>query len=115
MGSYEMGSYEMGSYEMAEQVLNYINEFPDYIEFVKNFNEPTGFMWSRDERLFKIIDGINNPNFSPTSYALTLRVCQNIYKGKLTLEQYKELCGLVNEVKEQKLSQQFQAQKRIFH
>ena len=105
----------MGSYEMAEQALTYINEFPDFIEFVKNFDDPTGFMWSSDERLFKIFDGINNSNHSPSSFALTLRVCQNIYKGKLTLGQYKESCGLVNETNQQQLSQKLQAQKRVFH
>jgi len=100
---------------MVEQVLNYINEFPEFIDFVKNINDPTGFMWSIDERLFKIFDGINNPNHSPSSFALTLRVCQNIYKGKLTLDQYKESCGLVNEINQQQLSQKLQAQKRVFH
>jgi len=109
-----MGSYEMGSYEMAEQALSYINEFPDFIEFVKNFNEERGFMWSSDERLFKIFDGINNQNHSPSSFALTLRVCQNIYKGKLSLEQYKESCGLVNEIKEIK-EIKTHTQRRIFH
>ena len=107
-----MGSYEMGSYEMAEQALTYINEFPDFVEFVKNFNEECGFMWSGDEKIIKIFDGINNENHSPSSFALTLRVCQNIYKGNLTLEQYKETCGLVNE---EQLSQKLQAQKRVFH
>ena len=106
----------MGSYELVEQALNYINEFPDFVEFVKNFNEPTGFMWSLDERLFKMFDGINNVNHSPTSFALTLRVCQNIYRGQLTLEEYKESCGLVDEQQlSQKLSQKLQSQKRIFH
>ena len=99
----------MGSYELVEQALNYINEVPDFVEFVKNFNEPTGFMWSLDERLFKMFDGINNVNHSPTSFALTLRVCQNIYRGQLTLEQYKESCGLVDE------QPHARAQKRIFH
>jgi hypothetical protein len=110
-----MGSYEMGSYELVEQALNYINEYSEFIDFVKNFDDPTGFMWSTDERLFKIIDGINNPIHSPTSFALTLRVCQNIYKGKLTLEQYKESCGLVNETKQPNLNPQLQSQKRVFH
>ena len=105
----------MGSYEMVENFLNYINEFPEFIDFVKNFNEPTGFMWSIDERLFKIFDGINNSNHSPSSFALTLRVCQNIYKGKLTLDQYKESCGIVNEINQQQLSEKLQAQKRVFH
>ena len=98
-GSSETGSSEMGPYEMAEQALTYINEFPELIEFVKNFNEENGFMWSSDERIFKLFDGINNPNHSPSSFALTLRVCQSIYKGDLTLEQYKESCNLVNEPK----------------
>ena len=111
-GSSETGSSEMGPYEMAEQALTYINEFPELIEFVKNFNEENGFMWSSDEKIFKLFDGINNPNHSPSSFALTLRVCQSIYKGDLTLEQYKESCNLVNE---QKLSQKLQAQKRVFH
>jgi len=93
---------------MVEQVLNYINQFPEFIDFVKNFDDPTGFMWSFDERLFKIFDGINNENHSPSSFSLTLRVCQNIYKGKLTLDQYKESCGLVKE-------EQSQSQKRVFH
>jgi hypothetical protein len=110
-----MGSYEMGSYELAEQALTYINKFPDFLEFVKNFDEEHGFMWSSDERLFKIFNGINNTNHSPTSFALTLRVCQDIYKGKLTLEQYKESCVFHDESKDQQLSQQEQSQKRVFH
>ena len=90
----------MRSYEMVEQALNYIKEFPEFIDFVKKFNEENGFIWSEDERMIKIFDGINNPNHSPTSFALVLEVCQKIYKGKLTLEQYKETC---------------ESQKRIFH
>lgn len=110
-----MGTYEIDTYEMVEQTLTYINEFPDFVDFVKNFDDPTGFMWSRDERLFKIFDGINNPIHSPSSFALTLRVCQNIYKGKLTLEQYKESCGLVNEIKETETETKTHTQRRIFH
>lgn len=101
----------MGSYKMVEQALTYINEYPEFIDFVKNFNEENGFMWSRDERKFKIFDGINNESHSPNSFSLTLRVCQNIYKGKLTLEQYKESCGFLNEIKETKTH----TQRRIFH
>jgi hypothetical protein len=103
----------MGSYELVEQALNYINEFPDFVEFVKNFNEPTGFMWSLDQRIFTIFDAIHNVNHSPTSFALTLRVCQNIYRGQLTLEQYK---GLLDEQEQHAHAEpQTQAQKRIFH
>ena len=90
----------MGSYEMVEQAINYINKFPEFIDFIKNFNEENGFMWSGDERIIKIFNGINNPNHSPTSFALILRECQKIYKGNLTLLQYKE---------------SFESQKRIFH
>ena len=104
-----MGSY---SYEMVLQALTYINEYPEFIDFVKDFDEEHGFMWSTDKRKIKIFNGINNDehsptSFDPTSFALTLRVCQNIYKGILTLEQYKESCGLVDEHNH--------LQKRIFH
>jgi hypothetical protein len=99
-----MGSY---SYEMVLQALTYINEYPEFIDFVKDFDEEHGFMWSIDKRKIKIFNGINNDEHSPTSFALTLRVCQNIYKGLLTLEQYKESCGLVDEHNH--------SQKRIFH
>ncbi len=54
----------MGTYEMVDQALTYINDYPDLVDFVKNFDDPTGFMWSSDERLFKIFDGLNNPNHS---------------------------------------------------
>ena len=104
-----MGSY---SYEMVVEALTYINEYPEFIDFVKDFDEEHGFMWSTDKRKIKIFNGINNDEHSPTSFALTLRVCQNIYKGLLTLEQYKESCGLVDE---QQLSQKVHSQKRIFH
>jgi hypothetical protein len=99
-----MGSY---SYEMVVEALTYINEYPEFIDFVKDFDEEHGFMWSIDKRKIKIFNGINNDEHSPTSFALTLRVCQNIYKGELTLEQYKESCGLVDEHNH--------TQKRIFH
>ena len=104
-----MGSY---SYEMVVEALTYINEYPEFIDFVKDFDEEHGFMWSKDKRKIKIFNGINNDEHSPTSFALTLRVCQNIYKGILTLEQYKESCGLVDE---QQLIQKVHSQKRIFH
>lgn len=99
-----MGSY---SYEMVVEALTYINEYPEFIDFVKDFDEEHGFMWSTDKRKIKIFNGINNDEHSPTSFALTLRVCQNIYKGVLTLEEYKESCGLVDEHNH--------TQKRIFH
>ncbi len=96
------------SYKWIEEALTYINEYPDCIDYVKNFNEESGFLWSIDERKFKIFDGLSqNEEHSPASISLTLRVCQSIYKGVLTLEQYKENCGLVDEKK--------QSQKRVFH
>ena len=115
MGTYEIDTYEMGTYEMVEQALTYINDYPDLVDFVKNFDEDSGFMWSSDERKIKILDGINNPNHSPTSFALTLRICQTIHKGQFTLEEYKESYGLLDEKKQEQLNQKLQSQKRIFH
>ena len=112
-----MGTYEMGTYEMVDQALTYINEFPEFIDFIKNFDEEHGFIWSSDERKIKILDGINNSNHSPVSFALTLRVCQDIYKGLLTLEEYKESCDLIdkNKAENLELELKLQSQKRIFH
>ena len=82
----------MNSYDYVNEALTYMTEYPDYIDFVKNFNEESGFLYTEDKRVTEIFNGINNNNHSGASFALTLRVCQSIYRGLLTLDQYKEKC-----------------------
>lgn len=45
-------------------------------DFVKNFDEETGFMWSSDPRVHQIGEKLESDGHSGASFALTLRECQ---------------------------------------
>ena len=59
-------------------LLAIIKEKEIWINFVKNFNEEYGFMWTRDPLYFEILDALNQENVSPAHFALYMRSCQTI-------------------------------------
>jgi hypothetical protein len=52
----------------------------ELVDFVINFNESSGFMWSNDERVNKIGNSTLNDGHSGASFACCLRQCQQILR-----------------------------------
>jgi hypothetical protein len=79
------------SYSFIEKAYNYINDRPDLNEFIKNFNEPSGFSFSDDERITYLYNELEaEKDQSGASFSISLRACQSILKGVKTLEYYKD-------------------------
>jgi hypothetical protein len=60
-------------------------------EYVRDFNQPSGFAWTSDSEIFTILEGVNDESLSsPNAFALILRACQSIFKGVTTIESFKQ-------------------------
>ena len=68
--------------------LKYIKKREDYIEFIKNFDNPRGFTYSRSDILDKINNVIENHECSKV---VSFAECMNICRDKLNLENPKKL------------------------
>jgi len=82
------------SYKLILDMHNHIIKNPEWVDFIKNFNDNGGFMYSTDERITDIYNAINAGKtekdvYSGTLYALNFRACQSIFKGVRTLDDYK--------------------------
>lgn len=76
---------ENKSYEKcAEIALNFIKKKNDYINFIKNFDNPRGFTYSRSDILDKINNVIENDECSK---AIVFANCMEKCRNKLILEQ----------------------------
>jgi hypothetical protein len=79
------------SFQHIVNTIDFLDKNQRLKNYVINFNEPCGFLWTPDSSLvFEIYDGVDdNTMASPNAFALTLRACQAIYKGKRTLDSFK--------------------------
>tara|TARA_E500000178_G_scaffold334743_1_gene370941 strand:- start:191 stop:412 length:222 start_codon:yes stop_codon:yes gene_type:complete len=73
-----MDNYESKQVEEAIQIIKQL----ELTDFVKDFNEDSGFMWSQDKRITEIGNRLSFQNHSGASFALLLRCVQT----KLKLE-----------------------------
>ena len=67
----------------VSNALNFIRTRQDLIDFVIDENnslENTGFLWSNDTRVNEIGNALINDNHSGSSFACTLRICQEILR-----------------------------------
>ncbi len=75
--------------ERIERCVTYLkNERPDLKKFITDFNEPTGFLWTTDGRIYELDDIFGEKTDSPTSFCLLLRELQDIFQK----EPIKNLC-----------------------
>ena len=64
---------------MVNKIIDYLNQNKEAYEFVKNFNEENGFLWSENSLLYTILDNTDiEHNTTPPLFALYLRNCQYI-------------------------------------
>ena len=68
--------------EQIDNMLSYIKSQEGLSEFVANFNDKNGFMWSDDKRINQIGNAVIEDGHSGASFALCLRMCQNILSNK---------------------------------
>jgi hypothetical protein len=80
--------YKSNDYKCIVNALKVIEKDQDLVDFIKNFNEEGGFMFSFDKRLFEIYKELDSDDHSASSFAITLRCCQNIFRGTKTLYDY---------------------------
>ena len=60
-----------------KKLMNFLTANPILSNFVKNFDEVTGFIWSENILMDNIINNINDDDhYSPSSLSLCLRECQ---------------------------------------
>lgn len=78
----EMNLAEHSS-DMCRHMLNSVLRKKEYIEFVKNFNEEGGFLWSNNNYINEIVTytDVDNDGHSGASLACTLRNVQYILKN----------------------------------
>ena len=61
-----------------DNMMEFLNRNPNLLDFVKNFDEPNGFVWTSNPLIGDIIDKMNeDDHHSPSSMALCLRACQH--------------------------------------
>ena len=61
-----------------EEILSamcFLDLHPGLKEYVKNFDHPMGFLWTKSEELTEIKLALANDTNSPSSLALVLREC----------------------------------------
>ena len=78
------------SYQSLINAYTFLNENEKLKYFVKNFNEPNGFIGSNDESINIIASALEEDMHSGLSFALTMRCCQSIFNNLSTLESYND-------------------------
>lgn len=68
--------------QQVDNMLSYIKSQEGLSEFVANFNDKNGFMWSDDKRVNQIGNAVIEDGHSGASFALCLRMCQKILSNK---------------------------------
>ena len=65
-----------------DNTMEFLSVNPILLDFVKNFNEPHGFVWSENPLIIDIMNTMNeDDHHSPSSMALCLRECQRRLKS----------------------------------
>ena len=83
---------ENKSYEKCVSIaLNFIRKNPDYINFIKNYDNPRGFTYSRSDILDKINNVIENDECSK---AITFANCMDNCRNKLKYDNSKSQYSL---------------------
>ena len=66
--------------EYVDNMLRFLRTRPDLIDFLVDFNEDSGFMWSGDPRTIEIGNAVMNDGHSGASMAMCMRECQYLLK-----------------------------------
>ena len=83
--------YNNSSYNCVLDVYNNINKNPEWVDFIRDFNDDNGFLFSKDEIITDIYNVVTAETdiHSGSSFALSLKACQSIFKGLRTLDDFK--------------------------
>lgn len=71
-------SYNTEQY--VDNMMRFLRTRPDLIDFLVDFNEDSGFMWSGDPRTMEIGNAVINDGHSGASMAMCMRECQYLLK-----------------------------------
>jgi hypothetical protein len=66
--------------EYVDNMMRFLRTRPELIDFLVNFNEDSGFMWSGDPRTIEIGNAVMNDGHSGASMAMCMRECQYLLK-----------------------------------
>lgn len=64
----------------VDNMMRFLRTRPDLIDFLVDFNEDSGFMWSGDPRTMEIGNAVINDGHSGASMAMCMRECQYLLK-----------------------------------
>lgn len=64
----------------VDNMMRFLRTRPDLIDFLVDFNEDSGFMWSGDPRTIEIGNAVINDGHSGASMAMCMRECQYLLK-----------------------------------
>tara|TARA_B100001094_G_C18156855_1_gene786954 strand:+ start:493 stop:780 length:288 start_codon:yes stop_codon:yes gene_type:complete len=60
----------------VKNALDFIKTHQEMVSYVKNFNEPNGFVWTRNPIIEKITVATEKDGHSGASFSICLRICQ---------------------------------------
>ena len=75
--------------KLVESAMKFLNDNTTLRDFVRDFDDPTGFAWSDDYRITEIANGLMNDQHSGLSFACTMRKCQSILREQDNLRKTK--------------------------
>ena len=64
----------------VQNMLAFIKTKPELVKFVRDFDEPNGFLFSRSPYVNEIDYGVDQDGHSGASLAYCLRACQHILR-----------------------------------
>jgi len=85
MAANEMAANEMAQNEIINRALSVVVSNPAWVEYIKDFDGPTGFMFAKSPLLDDIKDAIDeeNPIHSGASLAMCLQKCKKILNNSV--------------------------------
>jgi len=67
--------------EQARDAFNILKQYTDICDYIRDFNDPNGFMWAPGTMINRISNLLQHQGHSGASFALTLRWIQKELKN----------------------------------
>lgn len=71
-----MGHYVHTMDKCVANALSYIRSRQELIDCVRDFSEPTGFMYSNNPLIVEIVNAVDEDGHSGASFSICMRRCQ---------------------------------------
>jgi len=74
--------HNMNEQQSVQNMLNYIKTKPELVKFVREFNDPMGFLFSKSPYVAEIDYAVDSDGHSGSSFSWCMRQCQAILVKK---------------------------------